>query len=263
MTVHDMDSTTLAFAISGSGPPLLLVHAGVADSRMWTPQVQKLTQHFTIVTCDLRGYGVTPRSEDEFSHHNDLRALLEQLKIERVHLLGLSMGASIAMDFAVTYPNMVDRLVLCAALGPPPRSETLLAGFVRAEQAFGEGGLPALNEVEMQLWVDGPTRTADQVDPEVRALVARMNLIALASEEVAKFASTPIDPPADSRLAEITMPTLILSGDIDQPDVLDYAYRLAAGIPNSNLEIVPGVAHMINMEAADQFNKLVTAFLTG
>lgn len=263
MTVHDMDSTTLAFAISGSGPPLLLVHAGIADSRMWEPQVRELTSHFTVVTCDLRGYGVTPRSDDQFAHLDDLRALLEQLQIERVHLLGLSMGASVAMDFALTFPSMVDRLVLCAALGPPPRSETLVAGFARAEQAYEKGGLAALNEVEMQLWVDGPTRSADQVDPKLRAFVAGMNLIALTSEEIAKFEPTPIDPSADSRLAEITMPTLILAGDIDQPDVLDYAYRLAAGIPDSKLEIIPGVAHMINLEAAGRFNELVTAFLSG
>lgn len=253
----------LAFAVSGTGPPLLLVHAGIADSRMWRPQLPALTPHFTVVTCDLRGYGVSPPPEEPFAHHEDLREVLEHLGIRSTHLLGLSMGASVAMDFTLMFPEMVDQLVLCAALGPPPFSETLVEGFTRAEAVYLADGLEALNEVEMQIWVDGPHRSPDQVDPEIRGLVARMNLPLLASEEQGTIAPATLEPPAHTRLGEISAPTLVIAGDIDQPDVLDYAYRLSAGIPDARLEVIPGVAHMINLEAPDQFNELVLDFLIG
>lgn len=253
----------LAFTVSGTGPPLLLVHAGIADSRMWAPQLPALTPHFTVVTCDLRGYGVSPQPEEAFAHHEDLREVLDHLGIESTRLLGLSMGASVSMDFTLTFPELVEQLVLCATLGPPPFSETLVEWFTRAEATYLAEGLEALNEVELQIWVDGPHRSAAQVDPDIRALVAAMNLPLLAAEERGTMEPSGIDPPADARLSEIAVPTLVVAGSIDQPDVVDYAYRLAAGIPNSRLEIVPGVAHMINLEAVSRFNELVVGFLTG
>ena len=253
---------SLACTVDGEGPWLVLIHAGIADSRMWDAQIPDFVGHFRVLSYDMRGFGNSTQPEAAFSHHDDLKSMLEALDIERAHILGVSMGASVALDFALTYPQMVDRLVLCAALGPPPRSESLLAGWAKAEEAFESGGLPAVNEVEMKIWVDGPRRTTDQVDPEVRALVAKMNLPVLQSEDAVEHESTPLDPPAHTRMTEVLAPTLVITGDLDQPDVLDYTARLAAEIPNARLEVIDGAAHMLNMEAASRFNTLVVNFLT-
>ena len=240
----------------------MLIHAGIADGRMWDAQMPEFSRHFRVVRYDMRGFGKSSSPDAPFGHHDDLKSLLDALGIERAHVAGVSMGASVALDFTLTYPEMVDRLVLCAALGPPPRSDSLLAGWAEAEEAYERDGLPAANEVEMKIWVDGPQRTPDQVNPAVRALVAEMNLPVLESEEAAEHEATALDPPAHTRLAEVAARTLVITGDLDQPDVLQYTSRLAAEISDARLEIISGAAHMVNMEAAPRFNSLVVNFLT-
>ena len=262
ITGVDVEDGRLSYAIEGAGPAVVLLHAGIADSRMWEPQIAAFSRHFQVLRYDLRGYGQSTAPAGEFSHHHDLRTMLTALNIERAHMAGLSMGASVALDFALTCPEMVDRLVVSSALGPPPRSQGLLDGWQAVEEAYDRGGLPAANEVEMQIWVDGPQRVPEQVDPGIRRLVVEMNLQALQREETAEHEATPLDPPASDRLSEIQARTLVLTGDIDQPDVLDYAARLAREIPNARLEIISGAAHMVNMEQADRFNSLVVNFLT-
>jgi 3-oxoadipate enol-lactonase len=248
--------------LGGDGPALVLLHAGIADSRMYSGQVGSFARHFAVLCYDLRGYGDSTAPDGPFSHHADLRVILDELDIKRAHLLGVSMGASVALDFALAYPDVVDRLVLCAALGPPPRSQSLLDGWAAAEEAYERDGLPAVNEVEMRIWVDGPFRSASRVNPAIRALVAEMNLPILVHEENAEHESADLEPPAHQRLHDIAAPTLVVTGDLDQPDVIDYCRRLAAEIPNARLEIINDVAHMLNMEAPDRFNELVVNFLT-
>lgn len=230
---------------------------------MWLAQVNGLAQEFKVLRYDLRGFGATAPPAGPFSHHQDLHDLMQALGIDRAHILGLSLGGSVALDFALTYPDMVDRLIVCTALGPPPRSESLLAAWDAAEEAGRHGGVAAINECEMAIWVDGPHRSPDQVDPELRALVAEMNLPILQYEETAEFESDAIEPPAHARLSEIRARTLILAGDLDQPDVLVYCRRLGNEIPDARYETIQGTAHMINMEKPDRFNALVSEFLSG
>ena len=252
----------LACDIAGEGPWVVLVHAGIANRRMWNIQVEALAPHFTVLRYDMRGYGESPVPTSPFSHHDDLRQLLDALSIDRAHIVGLSMGASVALDLALSTPGYVDRLVVSSALGPPPRSQSLLDGWAAAESAFERDGLPGVNEIEMRIWVDGPDRSPEDVDPRVRALVAEMNLPVLEYEESAEFESDDLDPPAHARLADISSPTLVLTGDRDQPDVLSYTARLAQDIPGARLETIAGAAHMVNMEAPERFNRLVVNFLT-
>jgi 3-oxoadipate enol-lactonase len=251
----------LACDVSGSGPWLVLIHAGIADRRMWDAHVEAFSSGFTVVRYDMRGYGESASPSAPFGHHDDLRQLLDALSIERATLVGLSMGASVAIDFALLWPERVDRLVVSSALGPPPRSQSLLDGWAAAEAAFEQDGLPGVNEVEMQIWVDGPQRPPNAVDQRIRDLVAAMNLPILVAEESAEFESDSIEPPAHDRLASISVPTLVLTGDVDQPDVQDYSARLAREIPGARREIIPGAAHMVNMEAPELFNQLVVNFL--
>lgn len=260
LTVNGAD---FAYEIVGEGPVLTLIHAGIADRRMWQEQGREFGQHFRVLRYDLRGMGQSSMPDEPFSHHHDLREILRALGINRTHLVGLSMGGSIALDFTLAYPDPVDHLIVSSVLGPPPRSPGLAAAWAAAEEAYERGGLDAVNEVEMQIWVDGPSRLPNEVDPEVRALVATMNIDVLRREEETTGAIMALDPPAWERLGEIVAPTLVISGDIDQPDVLDYTQRLATHIPDSRLEIVTGTAHMVNMEAPDRFNQLVVNFLAG
>lgn len=157
---------------------------------------------------------------------------------------------------------MVNRLVLCSVLGPPPFSHSLTSGWEAAEKAFEAGGLEAVNEVEMRTWVDGPGRTANDVKPIVRQRVADMNVEALRREAENEQAPQQLDPPATERLSEIAAPTLVMAGTGDQPDVLTYAGTLVSDIAGARLERIPNAAHMVNMEAPQQFTDLVESFLS-
>lgn len=251
----------LACDVSGSGPWLVLIHAGIADRRMWDAQVEAFSRDFAVLRYDMRGFGESASPTASFSHHDDLRQLLDALTIDRASIVALSMGASVAIDFALLWPERVERLVVSSVLGPPPRSQSLLDGWAAAEAAFEQEGLPGVNEIEMQIWVDGPQRPPDAVDQSIRDLVAEMNLPILVAEESAEFESGSVEPPAHERLASISIPTLVLTGDLDQPDVLAYTSRLAREIPGARREVIPGAAHMVNMEAPENFNQLVVNFL--
>lgn len=228
---------------------------------MWDGQFAAFTERFRVMRYDLRGVGRSTMPAGPFSHHDDLRQLLQTLDIEQAHLAGLSMGAGIAIDFALTYPEMVDRLVLTAVLGPPPFSQGLRDGWTAAEAAFESEGLTGVNEVEMRMWVDGPQRGPDGVDAAMRAFVAEMNIDVLRREEESQGSPAQLDPPAAMRLADISASTLVIAGTGDQPDVLAYCDTLAAEIPNARLESIPEVAHMVNLETPDRFTKLVVNFL--
>lgn len=253
----------ISYEAAGQGQPLVLIHAGIADCRMWDEQFDAIAHHFRVIRYDLRGVGRSSMPAGAFSHHNDLKGLLKFLNLERAHVVGLSMGGSVAIDFALTHPEMVDKLVLAAVLGPPPFSQGLRDGWSAAEAAFETEGLSEVNEIEMQMWVDGPARAPGDVDPEVRAFVAAMNIDVLRREEESECVPETLDPPAATRLADIAAPTLVIVGTGDQPDVLTYCGKLATEIPNARLELITDVAHMVNMEASDRFTELVVNFVAG
>lgn len=258
-----VNGAEIYYETAGRRQPLVLVHAGIANCRMWDEQFDAFARKFQTIRYDLRGVGRSTMPAEPFSHHNDLKELLLALNIERAHVVGLSMGGSVAIDFALTYPEMVDRLVLAAVLGQPPFSQGLLDGWTAAEAAFETEGPSGVNEIEMQIWVDGPGRMPGDVDPEMRAFVAEMNIDVLRREDESEGIPEKPDPPAAERLADISSPTLVIVGTGDQPDVVTYGDKLAAEIPNARLELIPGAAHMVNLEAPQQFNELVVNFVTG
>jgi pimeloyl-ACP methyl ester carboxylesterase len=129
------------------------------------------------------------------------------------------------------------------------------------EQADEDGDLDLINELELQIWVDGPQRTSEQVDPSVRELVREMNLIALQTpEDLGNELS--LEPPAVDQLSEIKVPTLIVAGDLDAPSSLARADFLAKNISHAKKVTINGTAHLPNMERPEAFNKYVLSFLS-
>ncbi len=259
----EVNGTRLYYEVAGEGHPLVLIHAGIADSRMWDDQWDLFAQSYKVVRFDLRGCGRSPQPPTEFSLHDDLYRLLRFLDIERTYLLGVSMGGSLAIDFTFDRPEMVDGLIVVGSgvSGRKP-SEAMQQAWEKVGAAFDSGGIPAANEIEMQMWVDGPQRTPDKVDPQVRARVAEMNAnnFAMGSEEARP---RPLQPPATERLHNIRVPTLIVVGDLDQPDVIESAALLEAEIPGARKVVIRGAAHMPSMEQPARFNRIVLDFLHG
>jgi pimeloyl-ACP methyl ester carboxylesterase len=259
----EVNGARIAYDEAGAGHPLVLVHAGIADRRMWDGQVAAFAQHYRVIRYDLRGYGETPITAGTFAHRHDLIGLLETLGVARAFLIGCSMGGSTAVDVALERPDLVAALItVCSGphgleidTPPPPQWDELAA-------AFRQRDLERVAELETQIWVDGPQRTPEQVPAAVRGLVRAMNLIALANEasEIGKPAP-PLEPHAAGRLGEIRAPTLAIYGDLDQPYILQASAYLAEHIPGARSALIPGTAHLPNLERPEEFNRLVLEFL--
>jgi 2-hydroxy-6-oxonona-2,4-dienedioate hydrolase len=258
----EVNNARIYYEIVGEGDPLVLVHAGIADSRMWEGQLASFAAGYRVIRYDMRGFGRTAMVDGPFSHHEDLRALLDSLDIERAHLVGCSMGGGAVLDFALEYPDRVGNLVLAGSavggfrpdIDPPKEWDEIVA----ADEA---GDLERISELEVQIWVDGPERSPEDVDPSVRDLVREMNLIALRNEASELGEEWEPEPPAADRLPDVRAPTLLIVGDEDQPRVFAAADLLEKELPNVRKVIMHGTAHLPNMERPQEFNRLVLDFL--
>jgi pimeloyl-ACP methyl ester carboxylesterase len=247
----------------GKGPALVFLHAGVADKRMWRDQMAAFANRFRVVAYDRRGFGESRYEAETFSHMRDLRAVLDGLGIERACLVGCSQGGRFAVDFALAYPTRVSRLVLVApAIGGapqpkelPPDIETLLE---QAEQAEDQKHYDLVNRIEAHMWLDGPRAPEGRVQGSARDLFLRMNIIPLKSPSPGKDSAA-----TDSfkRLKEIATPTLLIWGDLDFPHLQERCALLCKRIKGAQSAMMPGTAHLPNLEQSKQFNALLQEFL--
>jgi 3-oxoadipate enol-lactonase len=249
---------------AGEGSPVVLVHAGIADSRMWEPQWASYPERYRVVRYDMRGFGQSPPPKGKFSLAGDLVELLEELALGPASLVGVSMGGSVAMQATIARPDLVSALVLVApGLAGHEFSEETRAGWAAEEAAFERGDLDEVVEVNMRMWVDGPNRSAEDVDPDVRRRVGEMQMRAceLWGEAGDDGEEEPLVPDWADRLGEIGVPTLVIVGELDRPEMHEIADRLEAGIPNTSRATIAGTAHMPNMERPEEFDELVLGFL--
>lgn len=259
-----IDNANLYFEIAGTGTPLMMVHAGVADSRQWNNEFAYFSQSNQVIRYDMRGYGKSEPVAGEFSHMSDLVSLLDALGIyEPLIIIGCSMGGGLAMDFALTYPAKVKALIMVDA-GPsgleldvpaPPK-------FADAAKAFEAGNLALVAEIETQIWFDGTGRSPEQVNQEMRKLLYEMNRLALSHEVKQLGKRLPnTETPAVDRLGNLDIPTLVIVG------VHDTAYMLAAAdymeekMKLAKKVIIEGAAHLPNMDQPQEFQEIVEAFL--
>jgi pimeloyl-ACP methyl ester carboxylesterase len=260
-----LGSGELGYDVDGEGPAVVLVHEGIADRRMWEPQVEPfVAAGYRVVRYDLRGFGESELPDGPFSNLDDLHGLLEHLGIERAKLVGVSYGGRIALELAIAYPERVEALVLVGAgLRDAEWSDEIKRFGEEEESLLEAGNVEGAVEVNLRMWVDGPSRGPDEVDHGVRERVREMQRLAfevqLAKPEAGPEA--PFDPPASTRLDEVRAPTLVVVGELDQPDMLRIADRLANGIPGARKAVIPGTAHVPSMEKPDEFNELVLGFL--
>ncbi|HEX6232353.1 MAG TPA: alpha/beta fold hydrolase [Jiangellaceae bacterium] len=268
MASKSHESAGLAFDRDGprGDVPLVLIHAGIADRRMWNPQWRALTAERDVVRLDLRGFGESaePRPGAQ-SAMADVIETLAALGIERCQLVGASFGAGVAVEVALTRPSLVDSLLLSAPGGSLIKDVTPdLRAFIDAEESAVErGDLEAAVEANVRWWVDGPYRSPDTVAPAIRDLVRRMQRRAF--EITAGWddlEEQELDPPALERLAEVRVPTLVLVGALDLDAIVNTARHVTKGIPDAHLVEWPDTAHVPSMERPGDFLALLRGWLT-
>lgn len=257
----ELNGARFYYEVAGASDPLVLLHAGITDRRMWDDQFDALAEHYMVVRYDRRGFGKTAMVAGDYSQGADLYELLRFLRLERVVLVGCSQGGKTALDFTLEHPGMVKALVLVAsAVGGFEYSVEQTQELKELEEAESAGDLERMNELELRIWVDGHARTPEQVDRNVRERVREMNLIALKTPaDLGKELS--LEPPAARRLAEIRVPTLVVIGDLDTPKTQAAAHMLCEKISGAQKIVIRGTAHLPSMERPEEFNREVLAFL--
>ena len=241
---------------------MLLIHAGVADSRMWQKQLDAFSDQYQLITYDMRGFGQSQMPAGTFCNYKDALGILDHLGIEQAIVMGISFGGLIAIDLALAHPERIKTVIVGApsVSGDTP-SDRIKAFWEAEEAAFDDGDLDKATWLNVEFWVDGPDRGAEEVENGVRDLVYEMQLAIFKMDIPDDIDEIALDPPAIGRLGEIKCPTLILVGDKDLPEKVTLAETLQTEISGSKRVVLPGVGHMLNMEHSDQFNRAVLDFL--
>lgn len=247
---------------AGEGLPVVFLHAGVCDKRMWESQMAAVAEEgWQAIAYDRRGYGETVSADEAFSHVDDLEAVLKALDIHAAVFVGCSMGGGLALDFALRHPGRVIGLVLIGtSVTGAPWSATDAESQIEAaeEDAFERGDLDMLNRVQAHEWLDGPRAQSGRVGGAVRALFMDMNAIALAKPTLTLEERS---PHAWTRVAEVGAPTLLLVGDEDFTALIDRHEHLSEEMPNAFAAVLEGVAHIPSIERPELVNSMLLEFL--
>jgi pimeloyl-ACP methyl ester carboxylesterase len=257
----DINGARIHYRRAGVGFPVLMLHAAIADSRMWQPQIDEFAKQFDVVCPDTRGFGESELPPTRWSPVGDVIALMDDLALKPAHVIGCSMGGRIAIDMALDHPARVSNLVLVGpGVGGANFGKKYPELWTEVNAAEESKDMNAMNEAAARLWLDGPRRSRGHVAGPLRKLFLDMNARSLKGD----FMSAPtdeLDPPAIGRLHEITAPTLVVVGDEDVPSVLDTVELLMGSIKGARKAVIHDAAHLPNLEHPEEFNRIVLDFL--
>ena len=252
----EIEGSKLYYEECGSAPQtVVLVHDGVVNSAVWDDVWPEFCKHFRVIRYDRRGYGRSPAPTTWYSETDDLLSLLHHLKVSRVALVGSSHGGELSIDFTLAHPEIVQQLVLVGAVvSGMPYSQHFLDRGKHAFELLGKGDVKgAISEWSKDKYLIAPGNDA-----------ARKRLFDLlsANPQDMQHPDYPLrNKPSLPRLHEIHVPTLILTGDADVPDVHAHAGAIEAGIPNSCRVVVAGTGHIMYLEKPAEFSRLVINFI--
>ncbi len=248
---------------AGAGSGVVLVHAGIADARMWDPQWDTLVSQHRTARYDTRGFNRTVTEAVPFSNRADVIAVMDAAGLERAVVVGCSRGGAIALDTALEYPDRVSGLVwVCGGVSGAEVDDLpeATAAFERQEALYETKDWDAMADLDVAIWVDGLGQPAGRAPESVRSLVKQMCLDSY-TKELEEGEPIVLDPPAAGRLAELRVPVLAIVGLLDLPATSAMASLLVDGAPDARRIDLPDVAHLPNLERPDWFTETVRTFL--
>lgn len=234
---------------------VLLLHAGIADRRMWAAQVSALeAAGHRVVAPDLPGFGDAALTPPTVDYVEFAAGLLDG----PAAVVGCSFGGRVALELAGAKPKLVTKLVLVApGLASTEWSKEAQAGFAEEEALIESGDLTGAAEQQARMWL------APDASPDVRELTAAMTVRSydqqLPFEDEVR--SVWPEPSAETRLAELDVATLLVVGDADLPELRSLAERLARELPDAGLATIEGAGHLPSLERPDELNGLLLEFL--
>jgi pimeloyl-ACP methyl ester carboxylesterase len=260
--IVDINGARIHYRREGAGFPILMFHAGIADSRMWQPQADEFAEQYDVIRPDMRGFGDSELPPRRWSPVGDVIALMDELALKPAHLIGCSLGGRLAIDLALDHPARVSKLVLVGpAVGGDSFGKKYPEVFAEVRAAAAANDVEALNQAEARLFLDGPGRARGHVGGEVRELFLDMNRRDMRNDHESAPMDE-LDPPAIGRLHEISAPTLVVIGDEDIPSVFDRVDLVMDSIKGARKAVIHDAAHLPNLEHPEEFNRIVLNFLT-
>jgi 3-oxoadipate enol-lactonase len=247
----------------GQGPAVVLIHGHSADLRLWHLQAPALVDAgYRVIRYDVRGHGRSTAPPSSYTWQNyalDLRDLLHRIDLARAHVVGLSMGGGIALQFALDFPERVSSLVLADSALPgfdySPEFADAIEELVAAVRT--EGSRAAFE----RLWLTHPLFDGVRRFPERFELIRTMALEYAGRDYLDETPYTPPERQAVDRLAELQAPTLVLVGELDVPDFQIIAEVLAGNIAGARLQVIADAGHIPALEQPDMFNQTLLGFL--
>jgi 3-oxoadipate enol-lactonase len=256
----EADGVRIAYRVDGedSHDALVLINSLGTDLRLWEPQMPELTRHFRVIRYDCRGHGESdvppiPATIDRLGA--DLIALLDCLHVDIAHLCGLSLGGLTALWAAAYHRKRVG----CAIFANAAARFGTTQSWEERIRAVRAGGMTAISETVVGRFLGATFRAAH---PDVTRRITDMVEATPADGYIAVCAAL---RDADLRdvVSRIRAPSLILAGELDQSAPLRQSEELSTMISSSELVVLPGAAHLTNVEQADEFTRVVTKFLRG
>jgi pimeloyl-ACP methyl ester carboxylesterase len=281
MATVEINGAKFGYDEAGSGPAVVLVHAGLADRRMWGHQFEVLARDHRVIRYDWRGYGDSDEAAGDVAHHEDLLALMDALDVDSAALVGCSYGGAHAIDVALLAPERVTHLALIASwLHGHPFPPHMLAEFGRfptgipKERLDGYNGrtaehvdradIAAMAENNVRVMVVGPDRERSAIDAGVleealdmaRGVFSRMWNGPLSTDRH-------LQPAAVGRLQEIDVPTLVINGLVDVNGVQEVAdmFTDPGGIKNARRLDLADTGHLPPLERPREVTEALVSLL--
>jgi pimeloyl-ACP methyl ester carboxylesterase len=254
----NVDGARLYYEVIGTGHPLILIHGFTLDTRVWDYQFHHFSSWYRVIRYDVRGYGKSSLPQGErYSRSDDLKSIMKHLEVSSAHILGLSMGGQIAIDFVLEYPTMVNSLILADAAIEGYQWKEFGRAFNNTVEISMKSGVEAGKEYFSSLEIFKPAAEK----PEVAMKLMKMLTDYSGWHFINDDPYIQLDPPAIDRLGEISDPTLVVMGELDTADFHEIGRLFIEGIPNSSKVVLPSVGHISNLEAPENFNEVVSDFL--
>lgn len=252
-----VEGGSLSYEHAGEGFPVVLIHPGLWDRRIWDAQFEAFAEHHHVVRYDLRGYGRSEVPTQPYSDLRDLRSLLEELEIERCALVGCSGGGQLAIDFALEHPSLVDAAVLVSAglTGYAWEDPGLDALFAEIEAAVIDGDLERAMEAEIAVWA--PLDSGEETNARIRTIAMDNARIFRIPDALAEVPASAVD-----RLPQLEAATLVIVGDRDVGEIHTIADLLVERIPGAHKREIHDADHLVMVRQPEVFNRVVLDFLS-
>lgn len=258
-----LDNFRMYYEEAGAGKPLLLLHSGIADHRMWATQVHAFSSHYRVITPDFRSYGKSDIPDAPYAHYIDIHEFTRQLGLTKVNVVGCSLGGKTALELAIAFPEIVEKLILVAPglSGYEYKDMATLEQDKILERLIQDNDQEGVVDKLIDIWLVGLKRKRIEVTLRARSLVHDM-IMDNYQTVIDRYPEKSPGFDVISRLSEIRRPLLVMIGDNDLPDMQKIAQLIVSAIPGGRKQILPDTAHLPNLEDPKLFNQTVLEFLT-